>query len=65
VAGSCEHGNKRLTPLKETNLLTLNQPSAGTEIPQLNGRGCDNVLLGQGYHTPQRAAIDEYGVIVE
>jgi hypothetical protein len=28
-------------------------------------RGCDNVLLGQGYQTLQRVVIDEYGAMVE
>jgi hypothetical protein len=28
-------------------------------------RAYDNVLLGQGYHIPHGAVIDEYGVMVE
>jgi hypothetical protein len=28
-------------------------------------RGYDNVLLGQGYHTPRGAVIAEYGAVVE
>jgi hypothetical protein len=28
-------------------------------------QGYENVLLGQGYHTPQAALIFEYGLIVE
>jgi hypothetical protein len=33
--------------------------------PQLKNRGCDTVLRGQGYLTPQGAVVDGYGTMVE
>jgi hypothetical protein len=33
--------------------------------PLTEDRGYDNMLLGQGYHTPRGAVIDEYGAMVE
>jgi hypothetical protein len=41
-----------------------NQSSAGSEVkPQLKTRRCDNVLPGQGFHTPQEAVMNEYGSV--
>jgi hypothetical protein len=34
------------------------------EAPNLGPR-CDNVLLGQGYHTPRGAVVDENGTKIE
>jgi hypothetical protein len=35
------------------------------QAPQLNNQGCDNVLPGQGYHTPQGVMTDEFGAMVK
>jgi hypothetical protein len=36
-----------------------------TSKPQLKSRGCENVLPGEGYLTPQGSVIDECGAMVE
>jgi hypothetical protein len=58
----------RTFPLSHLKKITVHrdQPSAGSEMkPLTEDRGCDNVLLGQGYRTPRGAVIDEYGAVVE
>jgi hypothetical protein len=45
---------------------SVSSQCAGSEMkPRTEDRGCDSVLLGQSYHTPHGAVIDEYGAMVE
>jgi hypothetical protein len=45
---------------------TQDQPSTGLETKPLTWHLVyDNVVLGQGYHTPHGMVIDEYGTMME
>jgi hypothetical protein len=45
---------------EKTSPFLWKQPSVG---PQTKSRRYDNMLLGQGCHTPRGALIDEYGAM--